>query len=185
MKTSKDEILAVAAQLVEAQGIEHVTLAQVGAALDISHAALYKHFANKQDLWTSLALKWLDKILVAIFPFNTANYQSRAQIAHDWLWALADGKISAFHSDPQMFKLYTDYIDGNPQVLALHINDLTRSFAAATGITDQVVISGILQAFTYFSTPAFASAWNEQTRDQFEAVWRLVAPGLTQLFQQD
>jgi len=180
MKTTKDEILAAAAGLVETHGIEHVTLAQVGAALNISHAALYKHFANKQDLWTSLALQWLDKILVAIFPFDTTKYHSRAQIAHDWLWALADGKISAFHSDPEMFKLYTDYIDGNPQVLALHINDLTRSFAAATGITDDVLIAGVLQAFTYFSTPAFATAWNDQTRDQFEAVWLLVAPGLAQ-----
>jgi len=178
MKTTKNEILETAARLVETEGVERVTLAQVGAALNISHAALYKHFANKQDLWTSLALKWLDEILVAIFPFDTTGYDSRLQIAHDWLWALANGKMTAYRNDAQMFKLYTDYIDANPAVLALHINDLVRSFAAATGLDDPTLINGILQAFTYFTTPAFAEAWNEDSQAQFEAIWQLVTPGL-------
>ncbi|KRM71124.1 hypothetical protein FC34_GL000845 [Lacticaseibacillus brantae DSM 23927] len=77
-----------------------------------------------------------------------------------------------------MFKLYTDYIDGNPELLARHINDLSRSLIAATGIADDTIISSILQAFSCFSTSAFAPAWNNQTRNQFEAVWSLVRPGV-------
>jgi AcrR family transcriptional regulator len=64
---TRDEILTAAEVLVEQTEMHKVTLGQVGGALGVSHAALYKHFKNKQDLWTSLALRWLDNALQDIF----------------------------------------------------------------------------------------------------------------------
>ncbi|PWG00414.1 TetR/AcrR family transcriptional regulator [Levilactobacillus bambusae] len=182
-KLTNTLILDTAAQLVEQHGAADVTLADVGEALGTSRAALYKHFKNKQDLWTSLSLYWLDQVLAVIFPFDTSGYSSQADIAHDWLWALANAKIQTNQNDPQMFKLYTDYIDGNPEVLAIHLQDLTSSLAAALKTDDLIHVQALLQAFTYFTTPAFATDWGEHTRDQFEAIWQLIAPSFETLMK--
>lgn len=177
-KITKNKILDAAAALVEQGDMRQVTLTQVGDQLGISHAALYKHFKNKRDLWTSLSLRWLDQILVALFPFDTAGYTSKLTIAHDWLWTLVEGKLQANVRDPKMFKLYTTYIDDNPEVLAIHQNDLKQSLMRALSTDNETAVSALLTAFTVFSAPAFSASWGDHTQAEFEAVWRLIAPGL-------
>lgn len=182
-KITQAEILAAAAELVVNNGLDNVTLSQVGKQLGISHAALYKHFKNKQDLWTSLAMNWLDDVLVEIFPFKVTSEMTQSEIAHDWLWALAKGKMRAHAENPQMFELYTDYIDNDEHVLMLHTQDLIRSLQSALGTTDTVHVAALIQAFTVFSAPGFANFWNEDSRSQFEAIWELMQPGVAQLLK--
>ena len=175
-KLTNELILNTAADLVEQKGATDVTLSDVGNALGTSHAAIYKHFKNKQDMWTSLSLHWLEEVLASIFPFDTSGYDSKKQIAHDWLWELANGKMQAYRRDPQMFKLYTDYIDGDKAVLEIHLNDLSASLALALDEPDTKRVQALIQAFASFTTPSFADTWGPQSQQQFEAIWRLVAP---------
>ncbi|GAB6092877.1 TetR/AcrR family transcriptional regulator [Furfurilactobacillus curtus] len=177
-KLTKAQILDTAELLVEQNGIQGVTLAAVGATLGVSHAALYKHFSNKQDLWTSLALRWLNQALQRLFPFDTSDQTDKLTIAHDWLWALTVDKMAAYHDDPRMFTVYTTYIDDNPKALTIHITDLAQSLAAALSTDKLTVVDAVLQAFSMFSAPAFAPSWGSATKAQFEGVWTLVAPGL-------
>lgn len=173
-KITKKIILKSAARLVETHGVNGVSIADVGKSLGVSHAAIYKHFKNKQDLWTSLALQWLDKVLIDIFPFKIKGNPSQRTIAHDWLWNFSKGKMDAYFEDPEMFKLYTEYIDANPEVLATHISNLIESFKTATNFRNTKEVAAILQAFAVFNTPSFASTWGEQSQAEFETVWDLV-----------
>ncbi|MCG4281389.1 TetR/AcrR family transcriptional regulator [Lacticaseibacillus saniviri] len=177
-KITRTVILDTAAELVEQKGVDGVTLADVGSQLGISHAALYKYFKNKRDLWTSLSLRWLDAILRDIFPFDTTGYTSKAAIAHDWLWDLAQGKMNAYKDDPTMFTLYTEYIDANEDVLAIHVGDLVASLKQALGTDDEVQVRALISAFAQFTTPVFAKSWGPQSQADFEAIWRLVEPSL-------
>ncbi|GKT02968.1 TetR/AcrR family transcriptional regulator [Furfurilactobacillus entadae] len=179
-KISQQRILDTAQQLVEQNGIQKVTLTKVGQALGISHAALYKHFKNKEDLWTSLALSWLDKTLVTLFPFNTEPYTTKTAILHDWLWTLTSQKMAAREDDPDMFALYTTYIDQNPAALQIHVNDLDDSLQQAIGPLSSDLVTAVMNAFLTFSAPAYASSWGPSTQEQFESVWQLMLPGLKQ-----
>jgi len=181
-KLTRDIILDAAAELVEQNGVDGVTLADVGKKIGISHAALYKYFKNKRDLWTSLSLRWLNAILGDIFPFDTTGYTSKAAIAHDWLWDLAKGKMDAYQDDPTMFRLYTEYIDANEDVLAIHFGDLAASLKTALGTDDMVRVQALISAFVQFTTPVFAKTWGPHSQDDFEAIWALIAPGLEESF---
>jgi Transcriptional regulator len=180
-KITKELILKTAQELVETQGMEKVTLAKVGAALGISHAALYKHFKNKQDLWTSLALTWLDETLIDIFPFQTKGYTNKIDILHDWLWIMTERKMMAYKNDPVMFKLYTTYIDGNPDALDIHLHDLYNSLSTALNYSDQNNLETIMRGFTTFSSPKYADTWDSHTKSQFEQLWTIMEPGINKL----
>lgn len=180
---TKEDILISAAKLVEQKGMKQVTLSDVGNNLGISHAALYKHFNNKQDLWTSLALKWLDGILQNLFPFKTTSKANKSEIAHAWLWTLAQDKMIANHDDPKMFELYTNYIDNNAEVLGQHMDDLTNSLQLALSTTDTQHVTALIQAFIVFSAPSFSNTWNEDTKKNFESIWELIEPGVHKIIK--
>jgi AcrR family transcriptional regulator len=182
-KITDEEILKVASQLVEEKGMDKVTLSQVGDQLNISHAALYKHFKNKKDLWTTLALKWLDGILSELFPFEDDDNISKTQKVHDWFWILASRKKQAYLNDPDMFKLYTEYIDQNPDVLKIHLDDLYNSLSATIDYHDHQDVVSLIQAFTTFSAPSYAPTWDKDMQNNFENLWNLLQPGVEKMFQ--
>jgi AcrR family transcriptional regulator len=176
---TRDEILTAAEVLVEQTEMHKVTLGQVGGALGVSHAALYKHFKNKQDLWTSLALRWLDNALQDIFPFVPKKNDTPMTIVHDWLWQLTVSKMRAKSNDPRMFEVYTTYIDHNYEALSKHTTDLKNSLMQAANISDPAFAGSLLLSFVYFSSPAFSETWGPNTKSQFEQVWKLVVPGIS------
>jgi Transcriptional regulator len=176
---SRELILETAHRMVVEHGMEKVNLSKVGSELGTTHAAIYKYFSGKEELWTELALSWLDRELSSIFPFDTDKYSSTKDIVHDWLWILSRSKYEAYVREPEMFKLYTAYIDRNPAVLARHIGDLVGSLKAASGIEDVGRLQAILLAFSYFSAPAYADNWLRMDfKAEFEAVWKLIEAGI-------
>lgn len=173
--------METAHRMVAEQGMEKVNLSKIGNELGTTHAAIYKYFTGKEELWTALALSWLDHELAKIFPFDTENYSSTKEIVHDWLWILSESKYQSYLREPEMFKVYTTYIDQNPPVLVRHIEDMLGSLKAASGIEDNELLSAILLAFSYFSAPAFAENWlHIDFKSQFEAVWKLIEAGIVE-----
>lgn len=176
---SKELILETAHRMVVEYGKEKVNLSKVGTELGTTHAAIYKYFSGKEELWTELSLSWLDHELARLFPFDTDKYSSKKDIVHDWLWILSQSKYEAYVREPEMFKLYTAYIDRNPAVLTRHIGDLVDSLKAASGIEDVGQLYAILMAFSYFSAPAYADNWLRMDfKAAFEAVWKLIEVGI-------
>ncbi|MFP7169271.1 TetR/AcrR family transcriptional regulator [Terribacillus sp. FSL K6-0262] len=176
---SKEIILETAHRMVAEHGMEKVNLSKVGKELGTSHAAIYKYFSGKEALWTELALSWLDNELSKLFPFETKSYSSTKEIIHDWFWVLSESKYNAYHREPEMFKLYTTYIDGNPQALARHLTDLSGSLKKAAGIENNSTLKALFLAFSYFSSPSFAENWSQiDFKGEFENVWNLVEAGI-------
>lgn len=174
-------ILETAEFLIEQQGMRKTSLSQVAKELGVSHAALYKYFANKEDLWTSLAFGWLNKELVDVFHFDPRPYDSKVALLHDWLWTLTESKKKAYDANQKMFKLYTTYIDNNPVVLNKHMHELKETMSELLHHSNDNDLSTILEAFVVFSAPSFAHTWDAHLQGRFEAVWTLMLPGLTTL----
>lgn len=120
-------------------------------------------------------------MLKDIFPFDKTGYTKKTDILHDWLFILMDKKITTYHTDPVMFRLYTTYIDGNPQALQIHMDDLFNSLSEALDYHNMYDLRTIMQAFSTFSSPKYADTWTDQTESEFESLWKIMKPGLEQL----
>lgn len=153
-----------------------MTISEVASDIGISHAAVYKYFKNKKEPLTSIAQSWLDEVSRSLFPFEHSGYESISEIAHAWLWELSSSKKASYDNAPEMFALYTHYIEQNAELSQAHINELAESYAAATGLANTQEDFAMLQVFTPFFDPHYAPSWGEDFQERFEAVWQIVAP---------
>ncbi|RZI49535.1 TetR family transcriptional regulator [Lactococcus kimchii] len=173
---TREKILQETEQFILASGIEKLTLSKIAKRLKLSQPAIYKHFKNKEELLTLLALRWLNgRILVQIFPFDTKNNQEQKEIIHDWLWAVANAKYQAHLKTPEMFALYTTYIGENLELSRNHIMEMIESLKTAAKLETAEQAAAYIQAFAYFHHPKIAPQWDEAFQAQFENVWKIIA----------
>ncbi|WP_218835000.1 TetR/AcrR family transcriptional regulator [Paenibacillus sp. E222] len=85
-------IIETAEALIEGTGKSEVTLSQIADELNITHAALYKHFKNKQELWAAVAKDWFNRMISEQISINMAHLASPQEVLHDWLWAFVNAK---------------------------------------------------------------------------------------------
>lgn len=180
-KITQEKIIETAESLIAKTHASEVTLSQISDKLGITHAALYKHFKSKQQLWEAVADNWFNKNILDQINIDISNYHDQRQLLHDWLWEFANAKKKAYNDDPQMFALNTRYVDSQPLVLQ---NVLWSSYK----IIDQFMsyhdtnyerAEAILSAFTVFNLPTFAATWNlPNYHERFEQLWQLIEHGV-------
>lgn len=61
-RLSQEIILNMAEKIIYEKGMEKTTLYDIAGNLNVTHAALYKHYRNKEDLFQKLALRWLEEL---------------------------------------------------------------------------------------------------------------------------
>jgi len=179
--TRNQKILKAAEVVVSRSGIDKARLTDVAKELGMTHAALYKHFNNKEDLFESLVTDWLERTEDKVLNYQLAEGKDRVMALHDWLLLLSATKRKSFESDSKMFKLYTVYIARSQRVLSRHLLKLRKKAEEILGITtpDAIVGMSLILSFEYFHNPAYSDYWNDPNLTvYFEAVWRLVEPRL-------
>lgn len=110
MPTTRDRLLDAAEELLDAGGVETVTLREVGHRAGVSHNAPYKHFTNKEALLAAIAARELrdrsDRLTAAlagddppveILRQSLLRYAERA-LAHPNRFKLIYGRWTV-HSD--------------------------------------------------------------------------------------
>lgn len=173
METTEDFILK--------NGTENLTISKIASQINLSQPAIYKHFKNKEDLMTTLALRFLnEQTLAALFSFDASNYTQKADVIHDWIWTLASSKRRAYEETPEMFALYTTYVGGNAELASAHILELVESLQATATLDSAEEAGTLLQIFAYFHHPKIAPQWDENYQQQFENVWALVKENYTE-----
>jgi AcrR family transcriptional regulator len=128
--------VAAASALVHEHGTEAVTIRAVATAVGVSHAALYRHFANRADLLDAVAASWLER-LVARAAEATSLRQFVATYA------------SAATADPQLYRCAFS-LAGTPearrsadQLVALR-RQAARVYAATTGAEGDALRDGVM-----------------------------------------
>ncbi|WP_338211104.1 TetR/AcrR family transcriptional regulator [Lactiplantibacillus paraxiangfangensis] len=178
-QNTRDKILTTAEKLIMKTGNAEVTLNQIASELGLSHAALYKHFRNKQALWEAVASTWFNREIIN--KINISSSLPQKEQLHDWLWAFVNAKKTAFNTNPKMFALNTEYIDNNPTALR-HI--LISAYQEIDSIMDYhdpkfEKSELILAAFSIFILPNFKDTWNDPEYDsRFEMLWDLLTDGI-------
>ncbi len=166
-------ILDMAGKIIYEKGMEKTTLYDIAKNLKVTHAALYKHYRNKEDLLQKLALRWLEETSRDLFTWEAKQKLSRQESLHEWLWLLARTKKKLYETDRRMFLLYTDYIEHNSELVAEHLGHLAQKAEEVSGWTNQG--AAIITAFVYFHNPYFANRWGQADYSKlFEGVWSLL-----------
>ncbi|MBF2506181.1 TetR family transcriptional regulator [Listeria welshimeri] len=171
-RLSQEIILDMAEKIIYEKGMEKTTLYDIAGNLNVTHAALYKHYRNKEDLFQKLALRWLEETSREIFAMTKNGDKSPNDTLHDWLWLLAETKKKLFDNDRKMFLLYTDYIEQNSELVTNHLEHLAQKAEEISGRANQG--AAIITAFVYFHNPYFAHRWSRAGHAElFEEVWSL------------
>lgn len=87
---TREVLLEVATELLDAGGVEAVTLREVGKQAGVSHNAPYKHFASKEALLAAIAARELDRHVhtESVVRHRSANAALRSGL-HGYIgWAL-------------------------------------------------------------------------------------------------
>ena len=58
MTNTKEKILTAALALFASQGYQATSVSTIASELKLTKGALYKHYKNKEDIFTSILKKW-------------------------------------------------------------------------------------------------------------------------------
>jgi AcrR family transcriptional regulator len=112
--STREALVTAASELMDAGGLEAVTLREVGHRAGVSHNAPYKHFADKEALLAAVAARELDRRRTALLEIVQSNEPPdvvlRAAMHGYVAWALAN---------PVRFKLvYGSWSTGSDELAA-------------------------------------------------------------------
>ncbi len=185
---TRERILVAAEDVLRRFGPAKATVVDVARALGVSHAAVYRHVANKAELRDLVVGRWLEGILA---PLRTIT--ARPGPAPQRLRRLFDALIAVKRrraaDDPELLAAYRTLAAGAQSVIAAHLDDLV---GLAASVIDSGVKEGtfrkvdpvaagraVLFATSRFHHPAHVAEWADPAIDAaYNDVWQLIMDGL-------
>ncbi len=123
VRSRREQILAVAAQLFARHGFHGVSIADLGAAVGVSGPALYRHFPGKEAL--------LAELLVGISEHLLAGGQERAAASDDpqvVLAALVDFQAAFALREPELIVVQDRDLANLPPTTRRRVRRLQRTY---------------------------------------------------------
>ncbi|HWO63730.1 MAG TPA: TetR family transcriptional regulator [Umezawaea sp.] len=185
-----DMILSATEEVLRRHGPAKATVVDVGRALGVSHAAVYKHFPSKTALREAVSRRWLNRdreVLAAIAADGEIPARQRLRT---WLATLLALKTAKVHDDPELFAAYRILVTENSGAAVEHVADLLSQLEAvladgiATGVFGDAdpadLARTVFTATRRFHDPAHANEWQlPGIEDELDAVCTLLLDGLT------
>jgi len=123
----KNQILQVLAQMLQAPKSEKITTATLAARLDVSEAALYRHFASKAQMYEGL-IGFVEETIFGLINKISAEQESGLKQTH----AIAAMLLSFAEKNPGMTRvLIGDALVNEDARLQARINQLHDRLEAA------------------------------------------------------
>jgi AcrR family transcriptional regulator len=184
-----DTILSATEEVLRRHGPAKATVVDVGKALGVSHAAVYKHFPSKTALREAVSRRWLNRDRDALAALAGDAEVPPPQRLRAWLAALLATKQAKAHEDPELFAAYRILAAEHNSAGADHVADLLGQLEGiladgiATGAfrtTDPAgAARAVFTATTHFHHPALASEWqNPGIENDLDTVCTLIIDGL-------
>src|SRR5487761_2348800 len=122
----KNQILQVLAQMLQAPKSEKITTAALAARLDVSEAALYRHFASKAQMYEGL-IGFVEETVFGLINKISAEQDSGLKQTH----AIAAMLLSFAEKNPGMTRvLIGDALVNEDERLQARINQLVEKLEA-------------------------------------------------------
>ena len=184
-----ETILSATEEVLRRHGPAKATVVDVGRALGVSHAAVYKHFPSKTALREAVSRRWLNRDRDALAAIAGDAELPPPQRLRRWLAAMLAVKRAKAHDDPELFAAYRLLVAEDSNAATEHVADLLGQLE--TILTDGVSTGDfghldpaatartIFTATARFHYPALASGWQAPgIEDDLDAVSTLLLNGL-------
>jgi AcrR family transcriptional regulator len=192
---TRDRILAAAEDVIRKFGPAKATVVDVARALGVSHAAVYRHVANKAELRDLVVGRWVEATMTPLRAI-AAKPGPAPQRLRRLLDTLISIKRRRAADDPALFAAYRTLAADAQSVVSPHIDELVA--LAATIISEGIVegdfcgvepaaaARAVLLATTRFHHPVHAAEWADPAIDTaFNDVWQLLMEGLSAANRRD
>lgn len=188
-QTPQDRILDATEQALRRFGVDKTNVVDIARALDMSHANIYRFFANKQALLLAVSERWMRAFMGPLDAVAADESRPASERLHDWLEKIRAVKRRKLQDDPEVFRIHADIVRQAPAALASHIGQLEAQLAKmigdgessgefAPGADVEVVARAFLQATSAFHHPALLMAGLQPDKHDAEAVLGLLLDGL-------
>lgn len=85
-KIQPEEVVAVASELIERDGLQRFSMRALGEAMDVRPMAFYTHFANKDALLDAVADRYLDAVELPVYEARWDQWVFRFGVALRDAW---------------------------------------------------------------------------------------------------
>jgi AcrR family transcriptional regulator len=185
-----DMILSATEEVLRRHGPAKATVVDVGRALGVSHAAVYKHFPSKTALREAVSRRWLNRDLEALAAIVGNREISPRQRLRTWLATLLALKTAKVHDDPELFAAFRILVTENSDAAVEHVAGLLLQLetviadgiaTGAFGHADPAELARtVFTATNRFHHPVHANEWQlPGIEDDLDAVCTLLLDGLT------
>ena len=95
-KINRDKILQTISVLIQRLKRSDITISQIASELGVTHAAIYKHFKNKQEVWEAVSTKWFDEIVMTKVTSGSL-IDTKIERIHLLLWSIINANKKDYH----------------------------------------------------------------------------------------
>ncbi|GKU24453.1 hypothetical protein CFOLD11_12790 [Clostridium folliculivorans] len=145
----KEIILNAAEEVIRRFGPEKANITDVAKSLKVSHAALYRYYNGKTDLWNAVTERWLSNLHVYskdILKEDTPADIKLFRLLEDF----AEAKRRSSINDPEMFANYLKLAQSSMDVIEKSIQDGINSIK-------EVIVQGIEEGIFFEEFPQQAA----------------------------
>ncbi len=101
----QEKMLDAVENEIRRNGVERLKLTDVARDLNLSHAALYKHFSDKEALLDSVSRRWLDRLDTTLEKISSSKTPPELRLT-EWFLVLHEIKRQKIQSDPKMYSAF-------------------------------------------------------------------------------
>jgi AcrR family transcriptional regulator len=109
VKSTRIRILNAAEELLRLHGPDELTIVAVAQRLEMSHANVYKHFSNKEELQYEVVERWLDEITKPLEKICKADDEPAAPRIRKWMHELVRIRQEKMRTDRGLFRAYLEH----------------------------------------------------------------------------
>ena len=141
---SRDDFLDAAIRIVDAEGLEALTLRRLGPEVGVSYTAVYTYFSAREDLIAALVDRISEEIIAGIAPSGDS--------ARDQLIAIAMSSRRALARHPRLATVYVS--DQSDAVVGTHATLSVVALLESSGIKGRDVVTAyrVLENYVFGST---------------------------------
>ncbi len=181
----KEIILNATEEVIRRFGPEKANISDVAKSLKVSHAALYRYYNGKSDLWKAVTERWLSNLHAPSKEILKEDIPADIKLSR-LLEDFAEAKRRSRVNDPEMFFNYLKLAQSSMDVIEKSIEDGINSikYIIEQGITEGIFFEEFphqAALAVYNATSAFIhpNSFEDPNRKQnIESVVNLLIRGL-------
>ena len=186
----KEKALDAMIEQMKLVGFERVRLSEIAKSLDVSHAALYSHFADKSALFDAVTERWLTRFdrEQEFLCTQKSPGDARARLI-EWFVRLHQMKVMKVKLEPELFKAFNYSAIGARAFIAEHmatmrrqLSTIVRQMAEENTIRNDVdsVVTVLFEGTNGFHHPAMvATHISEERQELLVSVLNAMLDGLS------